>query len=125
MAFKTTTKSTLLYVATDRSVRCFCVSDKAETAVTLDNVGCKEGAKHRTIVFLSKLGKCDDRCVAPSGLAIPAENMPEAHFVIGRQDAVYCYTPEGRGQCYAFEGEKVLFKKKIAVALQPCLSDVG
>ena len=25
----------------------------------------------------------------------------------GREDAVYCYNTEGRGQCYAFEGQKV------------------
>ncbi len=85
MTFRSTNKATLLYVATERSVKCFCLSDRAETCVTLDNVGCSPG------------------------LAIPAENMQDTHFVTGRQDAVYCYTPEGRGQCYAFEGQKVIF----------------
>ncbi len=43
MAFRNTSKATLLYVATESSVRCFCVSDKTETAVTLDSVGCGPG----------------------------------------------------------------------------------
>ena len=30
------------------------------------------------------------------------------HFVTGQTDAVHCYNPEGRGQCYAFEGRKRL-----------------
>ena len=42
------------------------------------------------------------------GLGILSESLEDTHFITGRSDAIYCYTPEGRGQCYAFEGEKLL-----------------
>lgn len=34
----------------------------------------------------------------------------ETHFMIGRDDAVYCYTFDGRGPCYVLEGEKQFVK---------------
>lgn len=34
----------------------------------------------------------------------------EGYFMVGRDDAVYCYTPEGRAPCYAFDGRKVLVR---------------
>jgi vacuolar protein sorting-associated protein 11 len=34
----------------------------------------------------------------------------EGYFMVGRDDAVYCYTPEGRAPCYAFDGRKVLIR---------------
>ncbi|CAG9799537.1 unnamed protein product [Chironomus riparius] len=34
----------------------------------------------------------------------------EGYFMAGRDDAIYCYTPEGRAPCYAFEGRKVLIR---------------
>lgn len=51
--------------------------------------------------------------------------MPEAHFMIGRDNvrqtknlhlnkinfqAIYCYTSDGRGPCYAVDGEKVMLE---------------
>ena len=32
--------------------------------------------------------------------------LSDSHFITGRSDAVYFYSPDGRGQCYAIEGEK-------------------
>ena len=34
------------------------------------------------------------------------EGLQEAHFAMARKDAVYFYSTDGRGQCYAIEGEK-------------------
>ena len=34
------------------------------------------------------------------------EGFQEAHFAMARKDAVYFYSTDGRGQCYAIEGEK-------------------
>lgn len=34
----------------------------------------------------------------------------EGYFMVGRDDAIYCYTPEGRAPCYAFEGRKILIR---------------
>lgn len=39
-----------------------------------------------------------------------AESPHGANFVIGRSDAIYCYTMDGKGPCYAVEGEKVLIQ---------------
>ena len=41
--------------------------------------------------------------VNSKGLCVSPVNHPDTHFVTGQTDAVYCYNPEGRGQCYAFE----------------------
>lgn len=34
----------------------------------------------------------------------------EGHFMVGRDDAIYCYTSDGRGPCYVLEGEKQFIK---------------
>ncbi|KAH8350165.1 hypothetical protein KR067_004115, partial [Drosophila pandora] len=34
------------------------------------------------------------------------DKMEESMFVVGRDDAVYCYTRDGRGPCFAIEGKK-------------------
>ncbi|KAG5679401.1 hypothetical protein PVAND_008969 [Polypedilum vanderplanki] len=34
----------------------------------------------------------------------------EGYFMVGRDDAIYCYTTEGRAPCYAFDGRKVLIR---------------
>ena len=41
-----------------------------------------------------------------SGLTVATEGLQEAHFAMARKDAVYFYSTDGRGQCYAIEGEK-------------------
>lgn len=39
-----------------------------------------------------------------------AESPQGANFVVARNDAIYCYTTDGKGPCYAVEGEKVLIQ---------------
>lgn len=39
-----------------------------------------------------------------------AESSQGANFVVARNDAVYCYTTDGKGPCYAVEGVKVLIQ---------------
>jgi vacuolar protein sorting-associated protein 11 len=34
----------------------------------------------------------------------------DGYFMVGRDDAIYCYTTEGRASCYAFDGRKVLIR---------------
>jgi hypothetical protein len=34
----------------------------------------------------------------------------DGYFMVGRDDAIYCYTTEGRAPCYAFDGRKVLIR---------------
>nr|CAI5865818.1 unnamed protein product [Callosobruchus analis] len=47
---------------------------------------------------------CTKKC------SVLAESLQESHFMIGRQDAIYCYTTDGRGPCYAVDGEKVMLE---------------
>lgn len=34
----------------------------------------------------------------------------EGYFMVGRDDAIYCYTVDGRAPCYAFDGRKVVIR---------------
>lgn len=87
LAFKTTSSNIYLFLATDSSVIVYNVTQKdKEQKVQLDNIGCAR--------------KC---CVL-------AESIQETHFMVGRNDAVYCYTTDGRGPCYAIDGEKVMLE---------------
>eukprot|EP00092_Neocalanus_flemingeri_P014689 GFUD01015851.1.p1 GENE.GFUD01015851.1~~GFUD01015851.1.p1 ORF type:complete len:1126 (+),score=262.45 GFUD01015851.1:53-3430(+) len=86
MAFKAVETGIFLYIATTSDVLMFNVSVKdRETRSVLDSLGCSSKGL----------------CVAPT-------NHADTHFVTGQNDAIYCYNPEGRGQCYAFEGKKRL-----------------
>jgi len=86
MAFKSVESGSYLYIATTADVIMFNVSVKdRETRSILDSLGCNS-----------------------KGLCVSPVNHPDTHFVTGQTDAVYCYNPEGRGQCYAFEGKKRL-----------------
>jgi hypothetical protein len=38
------------------------------------------------------------------GLSIGVDGVRDAHFVVARNDAIYFYSTDGRGQCYAIEG---------------------
>ncbi|XP_046405210.1 vacuolar protein sorting-associated protein 11 homolog isoform X2 [Ischnura elegans] len=87
LAFRSThgARSTFLFVATSACVYICNISIKdKEQKVTLDSEGCKR------------------MC------SVIAENAQESHFMVGRADAIYCYTPDGRGPCYVVEGEKIL-----------------
>nr|CAD7409648.1 unnamed protein product [Timema poppensis] len=87
LAFRTTAKFLYLYVSTTSSVVLFNITVKdKEIKVHLDGLGCNK------------------RC------SVLAETVQDANFMIGSDDAVYCYTPDGRGPCYAVEGQKVLLQ---------------
>nr|CAD7588133.1 unnamed protein product [Timema genevievae] len=87
LAFRTTAKFLYLYVSTTSSVVLFNITVKdKEIKVHLDGLGCTK------------------RC------SVLAETVQDANFMIGRDDAVYCYTPDGRGPCYAVEGQKILLQ---------------
>lgn len=53
-----------------------------------------------------------DKTVAPTRCCElqTAHGTSETHFMVGRDDAVYCYTIDGRGPCYALEGEKSIIQ---------------
>ncbi|XP_072393967.1 vacuolar protein sorting-associated protein 11 homolog [Diabrotica undecimpunctata] len=87
LAFKTTAASIFLFVATETSVLVYNVTQKdKEQKYHLDNIGCTK--------------KC----------SVLADSMQENHFMIGRDDVIYCYTSDGRGPCYAVDGEKVMLE---------------
>ncbi len=79
-----------LYVASKDEVLLFDVKVKdRETCSQLDNIG------------------------AATGMTIATEGLEEAHFATARSDAVYFYSPDGRGQCYAIEGKNCFPKIEI------------
>merc|ERR1719278_936784 len=86
MALKTTEAGTFLYIATSEDVLLYNLTHKdRESRSVLDTIG------------------------ATKGLAIsPINHSSDTHFVTGQNIAIFCYNPEGRGQCYAFEGKKRL-----------------
>ncbi|XP_076269344.1 vacuolar protein sorting 11 isoform X2 [Rhynchophorus ferrugineus] len=87
LAFKISGNKSFLFVATDRAVIVFDITYKdKEQQCPLDNIGCNK------------------RCT------VLAESMQENHFMVARKDAVYCYTSDGRGPCYAIEGEKIMLE---------------
>ncbi|XP_033330810.1 vacuolar protein sorting 11 [Megalopta genalis] len=87
LAIRAMSKQTHLFVATTNSVFLYNVTVKdKEFKSPLDSMGCSN--------------KC----------SVLAESMQDSHFMIGRNEAIYCYTPDGRGPCYAVEGQKIMLE---------------
>ncbi|XP_059475193.1 vacuolar protein sorting-associated protein 11 homolog [Neocloeon triangulifer] len=87
LAFRITARAPFLFVATTVSVLLYNIANKdKEQRIQLDSAGCELSC-----------------CVA-------TDCIPECNFIIGRSDAIYCYTTEGRGPCYAIEGKKKLLQ---------------
>ncbi|KAK2167121.1 hypothetical protein LSH36_32g21058 [Paralvinella palmiformis] len=84
--FKTHTsgKPVIMFVSTLKEVICFNLLPKDRDVKTvLDQHGC------------------------PVHCSVMSDISQDNQFVIGRQDAVYFYQPDGRGPCLAFEGDKL------------------
>uniref|UniRef100_A0A8C8DT21 VPS11 core subunit of CORVET and HOPS complexes n=1 Tax=Oryzias sinensis TaxID=183150 RepID=A0A8C8DT21_9TELE len=77
-------KSTHLFVATLEKVYCFTLSVKEYPKVELDSHGCAL------------------RC---SSLADPSQ---DSQFIVAGDECIYLYQPDGRGPCFAFDGQKLL-----------------
>ncbi|XP_046752959.1 vacuolar protein sorting-associated protein 11 homolog isoform X2 [Diprion similis] len=87
LAIRSTGKQTHMFVATTTSVFLYNITVKdKEYKTSLDNMGCSR--------------KC----------SVLADSSQGSHFMIGRNDAVYCYTPDGRGPCYAVDGQKIMLE---------------
>ncbi|XP_071804394.1 vacuolar protein sorting-associated protein 11 homolog [Asterias amurensis] len=84
LAFRHSQRSNVLFVATETSVSSFSLSGKDSHREVLDLHGC------------------------PIHCAVMSDTTQFNQFVIGREDAVYFYQPDGRGPCLAFEGKKTL-----------------
>ncbi|XP_076184053.1 vacuolar protein sorting 11 [Ptiloglossa arizonensis] len=80
-------KQNYLFVATSNSVFIYNITIKdKEFKFPLDTMGCAP--------------KC----------SVLAESNQDSHFIIGRTKAIYCYTSDGRGPCYAIGGEKIMLE---------------
>ncbi|XP_012139382.1 vacuolar protein sorting 11 isoform X2 [Megachile rotundata] len=88
LAIRSTSKQTHLFVATPSSVFLYNVTVKdKEFKSTLDTMmGCAK--------------KC----------SVLADSVQDSHFMIGHHKAIYCYTPDGKGPCYAVGGEKIMLE---------------
>ncbi|XP_050531925.1 vacuolar protein sorting-associated protein 11 homolog [Daktulosphaira vitifoliae] len=85
MAFKYVVNNQwYLFVSTASSVQQFNLSSKDSYPMTvLDAVG------------------CDFKCSV-------LVNGPDGHFMIAKEDAIYCYTVDSRGPCYVVGGQKII-----------------
>ncbi|KAF0291087.1 Vacuolar protein sorting-associated protein 11 [Amphibalanus amphitrite] len=85
LGFRSTGKTSHLFVATAQEVCCYNVTFKdKENQIRLDETGC---APHCAVI---------------------SEGTSEPQFTVGKPDAIYCYSPNERGACFVFEGEKRL-----------------
>lgn len=87
LAFHQTAKHTYLFVSTLSGVYLYNITHKdKEEKDEVDSIGCAL------------------RC------SVMASSVQDTHFMIAKDDAVYCYSTEGRGSCYAVEGQKILLQ---------------
>lgn len=87
LALKSSNICKNLFVCTTTSVLQYNITIKdKEEAVYLDSAG------------------CNSQCY------VLADSIQDSPFMVARDDAVYCYTVDGRGPCYAVEGEKVILQ---------------
>ncbi|KAG1669413.1 Vacuolar protein sorting-associated protein 11 [Nymphon striatum] len=85
LSFRCFGRSQTLFVVTLDCVMSYNLAVKDwESKLVLDDQGCRT--------------KC----------AIMADSKEDNQLVIGRKDALYFYQPDDRGQCLAFEGEKII-----------------
>lgn len=82
LVFKTMGKDVILFVVTDNSLHTVNITAK-DAQMKLDDLGAQPG------------------CI------VMTDASQDNQLVIGRQDAVYFYQPDGRGPCLAFEGVKL------------------
>lgn len=86
IAFKQYDKTTQMFVCSNSGVYVFnLLSKDKENRLTLDSE--------------SSIMRC---CALQNGF--------DGQFMVGRDDAIYCYTIDGRGPCYVLEGEKQMIK---------------
>lgn len=89
ISFKQTGKATLIFICSDSGVFLYTLQGRdSELKATLDTTS---GAMLTTCCWLQT-------------------GHNEGYFMVGRDDAIYCYTADGRAPCYAFDGRKVLIR---------------
>ncbi|XP_022916247.2 vacuolar protein sorting-associated protein 11 homolog [Onthophagus taurus] len=87
LSFKSTSSAILLFIATEVSVFVYNITQKdKEHKIHLDTIGCSKNC------------------------SVLAESIQESHFVIAAEKAVYFYTSDGKGPCYAVDGEKIILE---------------
>lgn len=89
IAFKQTGKVTQMFVCSDSGVFLYTIQGRdKEFKSTLDTT---TGTTLTTCCWLQT-------------------GHNEGYFMVGRDDAIYCYTIDGRAPCYAFDGRKFLIR---------------
>lgn len=89
LGFRQTGKITQLFTCSDSGVYIFGLQYKdKEIKTILDN----ESAPTRCSALQT------------------SQQSSETHFMVGRDDAIYCYTTDGLGPCYPLDGPKVMIQ---------------
>lgn len=84
------------------------ISFKPHGTKFMDMFLCSESG---VFVYLCENDKETKLCLDSSNkitrcCALQTKGVNETYFMAGKDDAVYCYTSDGRGPCYALEGQK-------------------
>lgn len=107
IAFTYSGKNSQMFVCSDSGVLVYVLQNRdKENKILLDNVSAKR--------------RC---CALQRG-----QGTMESNFMVGRDDAVYCYTSDGRGPCYALEGQKSIlrwFRSHLLTVSKPVKSTIS
>uniref|UniRef100_A0A1L8DVY0 Vacuolar protein sorting-associated protein 11 homolog n=1 Tax=Nyssomyia neivai TaxID=330878 RepID=A0A1L8DVY0_9DIPT len=107
IAFKMISKIAQMYVCSDSGVIMYNLHSRdKEIKIVLD--------------AMPKPIRC---CVLQSG-----QNVGDGHFMVGKDDAVYCYTSEDRASCYALDGQKSIlqwFRTNLLTVSSPGKSSIS
>uniref|UniRef100_A0A6B2EKS8 Vacuolar protein sorting-associated protein 11 homolog n=1 Tax=Phlebotomus kandelakii TaxID=1109342 RepID=A0A6B2EKS8_9DIPT len=107
IAFKTVSKVAQMYICSDSGVLMYNLHSRdKEVKVVLDT--------------MTTPIRC---CVLQTG-----QNVGDGHFMVGKDDAVYCYTSEDRASCYALDGQKSIlqwFRSNLLTVSKPTKNSIS
>ncbi|XP_059608812.1 vacuolar protein sorting-associated protein 11 homolog [Phlebotomus argentipes] len=107
IAFRTVSKIAQMFICSDSGVILYNLHSRdKEIKVVLDSMPAPI--------------RC---CVLQTG-----HSSGEAHFMVGKDDAVYCYTSEDRASCYALDGQKSIlqwFRSNLLTVSKPTKSSMS
>ncbi|KAJ2546731.1 Vacuolar protein sorting-associated protein 11, partial [Coemansia sp. RSA 1933] len=101
------TKQRTLHLAPEPITNLHFVTDESGLKITLFAT-----TTAQTLVFDTSSGKSDAGVLEERGCGIGCSLINEANeLIVARDEAIYFYSAEGRGPCFAFDAPKVLLRR--------------